>query len=147
MVHTPRTHISEQTLSQGWSVTPETTFCRTCHISEQTLFQGWSVSPETTFCRRLASKGSRASSRVCVGPLKRAGPASAPGVGGALRLRFAPAHRVSALLRCRAAIGLTSHACVRHVALYWHERAGVTGCSPGGTWAARDRLAFEADWE
>jgi len=32
------------------SVSPETTFCRTCYISEQTVFQGRSVTPETSFC-------------------------------------------------------------------------------------------------
>jgi len=32
--------------SAGRDVTPETTFSRTCHISEQTLSQRWSISPK-----------------------------------------------------------------------------------------------------
>ena len=54
--------------------------------------------------------------------------------------------RLAVQARGRGWVAARDLARVRHVALYWHERAGVTGCSPGGTWAARDRLAFEADW-
>jgi hypothetical protein len=34
---------------------------------------------------------------------------------------------------------------MRHVALYWHERAGATGMRRGGAWALRDQCDFEAD--
>jgi len=44
-------HLSEQTISQGWSVTPETTSCRMCHLSEQTLSQGRSPPPAQRLLR------------------------------------------------------------------------------------------------